>query len=102
MGAIIDRRPTDINPHVFWIEGDKLLFLAAFGVVQGDLGHEFVLARVPGGGSNLEPEMEVRKRTRLTMSDGNAAGNGLCPYHGISLARRRILAKPKGFPRIGN
>ena len=39
MGAIIDRRPADIHPHILVIDGRENLALAGFSVVQLDRGH---------------------------------------------------------------
>ena len=39
VGAIINRWPAEINPHVFRIDRGKDLFSAGLGIVQSDLGH---------------------------------------------------------------
>ncbi len=51
VGAVIDRRPTDIHPHVRRVDRHEILFRAGLGVIQFDLGHSsFPVAEFPAAG----------------------------------------------------
>ena len=83
MGAVIDRGPTQIEPHILRINRDKVLALAGLCILQPDGRHGASRKVTPRGLAIFRFVWKREKATRGQMSaDNNAAGNDADAFHG--------------------